>query len=124
MPDPEKGFFKRVYEVVSRIPEGKVATYGGIGRMLGYRRGAKVVGWAMRSAPEGLKLPCHRVVKVTGELCPGYVFGDSEIQRAMLETEGITFRADGTIDMGKHLWEESIFETPQSLKESEGGKER
>lgn len=108
MPDKGKGFFKRVYEIVSRIPEGKVATYGGIGKMLGYPRGAKVVGWAMRGAPEGLNLPCHRVVKKTGELSPGYVFGDSEIQRAMLAAEGITFRPDGTIDMEKHLWEEGI----------------
>jgi methylated-DNA-protein-cysteine methyltransferase-like protein len=62
----------------------------------------------MRSAPEGLNLPCHRVVKVTGELAPGYVFGDHEIQRGMLEAEGVTFREDGTIDMEKHLWRESI----------------
>ncbi len=110
MADKEKGFFERVYEVVALIPEGKVATYGGIGRRLGYSRGAKIVGWAMRSAPEALKLPCHRVVKATGELAPGYVFGDYEIQRAMLEAEGITFRADGTIDMERHLWEGSALE--------------
>lgn len=108
MQKKEKGFFQKVYEVVSRIPEGKVATYGGIGRLLGYPRGAKIVGWAMRSAPSELSLPCHRVVKVTGELSPGYVFGDYEIQRGMLEAEGISFRADGTIDMEKHLWEECI----------------
>lgn len=110
MSNSEKGFFKRVYEVVARIPEGKVATYGGIGRLLGYSRGAKIVGWAMRGAPEAMGLPCHRVVKVTGELSPGYVFGDCEIQRAMLEAEGITFRPDGTIDMERHLWEGSALE--------------
>ncbi|MGE5629520.1 MAG: MGMT family protein [Caulobacteraceae bacterium] len=103
MPDKEKGFFMKVYEIVAQIPEGKVATYGGIGKRLGYARGAKVVGWAMRSAPEGLKLPCHRVVKATGELAPNHVFGNAEIQRAMLAAEGITFREDGTIDMEKHL---------------------
>lgn len=104
MPDKEKGFFERVYEIVALIPEGKVATYGGIGKMLGYPRRGKIVGWAMRSAPKGRNLPCHRVVKVTGELSPGNVFGDYEIQRAMLEAEGITFREDGTIDMEKHMW--------------------
>lgn len=104
MPDKEKGFFKKVYEIVAQIPEGKVATYGGIGRKLGYPRGAKVVGWAMRSVSDGLNLPCHRVVKATGELAPGHVFGDVEIQKAMLMAEGITFRKDGTIDMEKHLW--------------------
>lgn len=105
MSEKDKGFFEKVYDIVAGIPEGKVATYGGIGRMLGYPRGAKVVGWAMRSAPEGLNLPCHRVVKATGELSPGHVFGAYEIQRTMLEAEGITFREDGTIDMEKHLWQ-------------------
>ncbi len=104
MPTNEKGFFERVYEIVARIPEGKVATYGGIGKLLGYSRGARVVGWAMRSAPEGFSLPCHRVVRVTGELCPCHVFGDIEIQRSMLKSEGISFRDDGTIDMERHLW--------------------
>ncbi|HWR60417.1 MAG TPA: methylated-DNA--[protein]-cysteine S-methyltransferase [Clostridia bacterium] len=106
MSDRGSGFFKDVYEIVARIPKGKVATYGGIGRMLGSPRGARIVGWAMRSAPEGLNLPCHRVVKATGELSPGYVFGDSEIQRAMLSSEGITFREDGTIDMERHMWQD------------------
>ncbi|MEA4849704.1 MAG: MGMT family protein [Clostridiaceae bacterium] len=104
MSDKGEGFFKQVYEIVARIPEGKVATYGGIGRMLGSPRGARIVGWAMRGAPKGMNLPCHRVVKATGELSPSYVFGDSEIQRAMLSSEGITFREDGTIDMERHLW--------------------
>ena len=105
MSDNREGFFKRVYEIVGRIPEGKVAAYGGIARMLGCPGGARTVGWAMRSAPEDMKLPCHRVVKATGELSPSHVFGDPEIQRAMLEAEGITFRADGTIDMERHLWQ-------------------
>jgi methylated-DNA-protein-cysteine methyltransferase-like protein len=100
-----EGFFKRVYEIVAQIPEGMVATYGGIARMLGYPGGARTVGWAMRSTPEGLHLPCHRVVNATGELAPSYVFGDSEIQRAMLEAEGVTFREDGTINMERHLWQ-------------------
>ena len=73
--------------------------------MLGCPGGARTVGWAMRSAPEDMKLPCHRVVKATGELSPSHVFGDPEIQRSMLEAEGITFRADGTIDMERHLWQ-------------------
>ena len=105
MPDNDKSFFKRVYEIVAMIPEGKVATYGSIGKRLGYPRGARMVGWAMRSVPRGMNLPSHRVVKATGELAPDHVFGDCEIQRAMLAAEGVTFREDGTIDMEKHLWD-------------------
>lgn len=96
--------FDKIYETVARIPEGKVATYGQIAAMSGIPRGARVVGWAMQSAPEHLKLPCHRVVNRSGRLAPEHAFGGQEIQRALLEQEGIFFKINGAIDMKKHLW--------------------
>ena len=99
-----KGFFSRVYEIVNQIPIGKVATYGQIALLLGEPRSARIVGWAMRTAPEHLKLPCHRVVNKQGQMSPDYAFGSSEIQRAMLISEGITFDKNGCIHMEKHLW--------------------
>jgi methylated-DNA-protein-cysteine methyltransferase-like protein len=98
------GFFSRVYEIVAQIPKGKVATYGQIALLLGEPRSARIVGWAMRVAPEHLNLPCHRVVNKLGEMSPDYVFGSSKIQKAMLISEGITFKANGCIAMKKHLW--------------------
>lgn len=103
-------FFDKVYEIVARIPEGKVSTYGQIAAILSNYRNARVVGWAMRAVPEHLKLPCHRVVNKTGTLAPSYVFGDIDLQRAMLEKEGITFLDNGRINMRKHLWEGIIYE--------------
>jgi len=100
-----KKFFSRVYEIVSKIPEGKVATYGQIAMMLGEPRNARMVGWAMSKAPENLHLPCHRVVKKSGELSPDHVFGNSDIQRYILKSEGIIFKSDGKIDMKKCLWD-------------------
>lgn len=99
-----KDFFSRVYDVVSRIPEGKVMTYGQIASLLGEPRGARVVGWAMRAAPSSLNLPCHRVVNRLGEMAPSYAFGSKDIQRELLISEGITFKENGCIDMKKHLW--------------------
>jgi methylated-DNA-protein-cysteine methyltransferase-like protein len=98
-------FFSEVYKIVAKIPRGKVATYGQIARMLGSPRGARTVGWAMRAVSSELKLPCHRVVNRLGELSPDYVFGASELQRAMLEDEGVTFKKDGRIELEKHLWD-------------------
>lgn len=98
-----KNFFSRVYAVVSKIPPGKVATYGQIAMMLGNPRSARIVGWAMRKAPSNL--PCYRIVKKSGELSPDYVFGSSDVQRALLKSEGIIFKKDGHIDMKKHLWD-------------------
>lgn len=97
-------FFKEVYEIVAQIPAGKVASYGQIAAMLGNPRAARTVGWAMASAPSHLRLPCHRVVNKAGRLSPDPVFGGYEVQRADLEAEGVTFRADGRIDMKACLW--------------------
>jgi hypoxanthine-DNA glycosylase len=99
-----KNFFLRVYKIVAQIPEGKVATYGQIALVLGEPRGARTVGWAMKAAPQQLNLPCHRVVNKLGQMAPKNVFGLPEIQRTMLEEEGVVFNESGCIDIKKCLW--------------------
>jgi len=101
-------FNARVYRAVAKIPEGKVATYGLIAGLAGSPRASRQVGWAMHGSPRGLRLPCHRVVNRTGALAPEGVFGGRDVQRAMLEAEGVTFLGDGRIDMRKHLWEPDV----------------
>lgn len=98
-------YFIKVYDIVAKIPKGKVATYGQIAALLGDTPNARVVGWAMKAAPEALSLPCHRVVNKQGKLSPSYVFGHEDFQRAVLEAEGVTFNAKGCINMDKHLWD-------------------
>jgi len=97
------GFFAQVYKLVAQIPEGKVATYGQLAAMLGSPRAARIVGWAMASAPEHLDLPCHRVIR----------FGGYDAQRAELEAEGVLFRPDGTVDMKACLWGPCSDEIPE-----------
>lgn len=95
---------KRIYEVVAKIPFGRVATYGQIASLIDPPTGPRVVGWAMANSPKALALPCHRVVNRKGTLAPSHVFGGYEAQRAMLEAEGITFTPHGLINMRAHLW--------------------
>lgn len=97
------GFFEGVYRIVSIIPEGSVITYGMIATMLGSPLSSRIVGYAMHSAPPMLHLPCHRVVNKSGRLSPGSIFGGEDVQRQLLESEGVTFKEDGCIDMEKHL---------------------
>lgn len=97
-------FFKAVYELVAEIPAGCVVSYSQLARALGKPRGARLVGSAMRSAPGDRRLPCHRVVNQRGEMSPVHVFGDTSLQRDMLESEGVVFRLDGTVDMEKCQW--------------------
>jgi len=97
------GFFKDVYAVVSRIPAGKVATYGQIAFLIGRPGAARTVGYAMNGAPAGLS--CHRVVNRLGEMAPGDIFGGAEAQRERLESEGVIFLSDGRIDLKKCLYD-------------------
>jgi methylated-DNA-protein-cysteine methyltransferase-like protein len=97
-------FYIKIYDIVSKIPKGKVATYGQIAFLAGKPRAARVAGCAMHMAPMERKLPCHRVVNKQGSMSPEHVFGGEDIQRALLAQEGITFQTNGCIDMKKHLW--------------------
>lgn len=97
-------FHQMVYALVARIPAGTVATYGQIAELAGNPRAARMVGWAVHSSPRELHLPCHRVVNRFGKLAPEGVFGGVEVQRAMLQAEGVTFLAGDRIDMRRHTW--------------------
>jgi len=56
-------------------------------------------------AARGPRVPWHRVIRQSGELAPGYVFGGYDAQRAELEAEGVLFRPDGKVDMKVCLWD-------------------
>jgi methylated-DNA-protein-cysteine methyltransferase-like protein len=94
----ESGFFQKVYEVVSKIPRGKVMSYGQIARLLGCPKSARIVGWALHSNSDTQKVPCHRVVNSQGKISSGYAFGGPGVQRQLLENEGIVFDEEGWID--------------------------
>lgn len=98
------GVFERIYEVVRKIPQGNVATYGQIAALAGNPRWARVVGYALHVNPEPGKIPCHRVVNREGKTTPAFAFGGEDIQRQLLENEGIVFSPDGTVDLGEYLW--------------------
>lgn len=96
--------FERIYDVVKRIPKGKVASYGTIAAMAGNPRWARVVGYALHSNPEPITIPCHRVVTKDGRISVAFAFGGENMQRLLLSEEGIEFLNDGKIDMKKHEW--------------------
>ena len=89
----------KVYDFLKTIPKGKVATYGQIASFLGNKNLSRVVGNILHNNPDPENIPCHRVVNRKGELSNAYAFGGSTAQRKLLEQEGITFEADGTINL-------------------------
>lgn len=85
--------FDLVYEKVKQIPLGKVTTYGEIAKSLGINN-PRVVGYALHSNKQFLIIPCHRVVTKDGSLSKGFAFGGQDIQRQLLENEGVLFVND------------------------------
>ena len=92
-------FRKEVYNVVASIPSGRVLSYGQIAWLVGCPRHARLVGKVLHDVSEAEHLPCHRVVNGNGCTVPCW-----KEQRNLLETEGITFRANGCVDMRKWQW--------------------
>lgn len=102
MPGPGRD---RIYDVVRRVPEGRVATYGQVARAAGMPGAARQVGYALAALPESTLVPWHRVVNVRGAVCLRDPGAATE-QRFRLEREGVRFGPDGRLDLRICGWEE------------------
>lgn len=83
----ERSFSQRVYQLVARIPSGRVMTYGDVATYCGQPRAARIVGGIAHYGPD--TLPWHRVVNRFGGLASGY-WGGREAHKTMLEAEGVS----------------------------------
>ena len=99
----DKSFDQRVYDAVCAIPRGCVSTYGRIAERCGSPRASRAVGMALHRNPMPGVIPCHRVVNREGRLAPGFAFGGPDVQRELLEAEGVEVSEDGYVDLRKYL---------------------
>ena len=93
-------FAYEVLSVVAEIPEGTVATYGQIARLIGRDTNSRLVGKVLSMAEYYGRYPCHRVVNHAGRTAPGW-----REQRLLLEDEGVEFRKNGCVDMKRFQWD-------------------
>lgn len=101
----EISFFEKVYEVVKRIPFGKVTSYGAIAEYLGTRGSARMVGWAMNASHNNLEnIPAHRVVNRNGLLTGKQHFGYPGLMQQLLESEGVKVDNDQVQDFDMVFW--------------------
>ena len=100
-----KFFQQRVLEIVRAIPPGSVLTYGQVAALADTPRAARQVGRILYFYGESV--PWQRVINYYGGLST-YKVGSGEMQRVLLEEEGISFRADGTIDLNRYQWRPGI----------------
>ena len=100
----ETSFHKKVIGLIKKIPRGKVATYGQIAALAGSPRAARQVVRTLHTSSDKEKLPWQRVINGRGKISlrpnSGY-----EIQKAMLEDEGVMFSLDDVIDLSLYLWQ-------------------
>jgi len=99
----EKTFHQKVVEIIKKIPKGKVATYGQIAAFAGSAQASRQVAYILHSSSKKEKLPWHRIVNSQGGISLKPNFG-YEIQRQLLEKEGVIFNKDNCIDLKRFLW--------------------
>ena len=96
----EENLLELVHGRVRQIPPGQVMSYGQVGDAVGCS--AREAGWAMNQA-QGEDVPWQRVVGSDGYLRIGRRSPElMATQRGLLEEEGVTFKANGCVDMAKH----------------------
>ena len=100
--------YRRIYAQVKKIPRGKVATYGQIAALAGVPRHARQAGYALATTPANLKIPWHRVINAQGRISlrlRHWESGSDDLQRILLEAEGVTFDAGGKVNLKRFLWQ-------------------
>ncbi|TVR72275.1 MAG: MGMT family protein [Marinilabiliales bacterium] len=106
MTSDKESFFERVYRVTSRIPFGRVTTYGAIARCLGSSGSARMVGWALNNCHSREDfIPAHRVVNRNGYLTGKYHFGTPTAMQQLLENENIKVADDRVVRFSELFWD-------------------
>ncbi len=96
--------YERIWSVVKKIPRGRVATYGQVAELAGLEGHARQAGYAMHALPASSTVPWHRVINAKGEVSPRTSGDSHELQRMLLEAEGVEFDAKGRCDLKKYRW--------------------
>ncbi len=95
-----KDLYPRIYTLVKQVPAGYVTTYGEIARLVGTT--ARVVGFAMAALPHGHDVPWQRVINSKGRISRRSDGDDGDLQKLLLQSEGVRFNEQGKVDLEKH----------------------
>ena len=104
-PKDEPAYRDRVYDLVLRIPPGRLMNYGLVARVLGAGYDARAIGNVMFATPkDGRNIPWHRVVNSQGKCSTAGLTMPPDLQQRLLEAEGIAFNEKGRCRIEKYLW--------------------
>ncbi|CAM2007802.1 methylated-DNA--[protein]-cysteine S-methyltransferase [Acanthopleuribacter pedis] len=100
----ENSWNERVWQMVAKIPHGRVASYGQIARMLGAPRKARHVGYALAATPKDRTIPWQRVINSRGMISFPVDSHQYRLQKAMLLEEGVVFSDKDRINLRTFGW--------------------
>ncbi len=103
-----RGYRERVFDIVRRIPSGRVMTYGQLAEILGEGYTARTVGFVMHSADQ--TVPWQRVINAQGACSTGRVIVPPDLQQRMLVSEGVVFNEKGRCDLARYRWTPEEYE--------------
>ena len=96
--------YELIWRIVRKVPRGRVATYGQIAELAGLEGHARQVGYALHNLPTDSGVPWHRVINARGEISPRSAGDSHELQRLLLEAEGVEVDLRGRIDLKAYRW--------------------
>ncbi len=96
---------KKIYDKINCIPEGRVATYGQIAKLIGFPHHARQIGHALAALDNNSLIPWHRVVNAKGKISKRGMAGCDDYQRLLLEEENIIFNDSGCISLKQYQWQ-------------------
>ena len=96
----EESLIYEIMSVVAEIPEGKVANYGQIARLIGRDKNARLIGKVLGMAEKYGEYPCHRVVNHAGRLVSGW-----PDQGVLLQQEGVELKDSRHVDLKQYQWD-------------------
>lgn len=100
--------YELIWRVVRRIPHGRVATYGQVAELAGLEGHARQVGYALHNLPARNDVPWHRVINAKGEISPRSAGDSHELQRMLLQGEGVKVDPRGRIDLKTFRWSAQV----------------
>ena len=95
---------RRIYALIRAIPKGRLMSYGSVAAALGKPRAPRAVGGALSRLPEGHDVPWWRVISSSGRISTPNIHHTANIQRSLLEAEGVEFSDAGYVDWDRFGW--------------------
>ena len=99
-------FSSRVYQIVKQIPRGKVSTYGHIALLAGSPNASRAVGFALHKlhGDDLDSVPWQRVINAAGKISAKGDYLRADIQKKLLQKEGVKFNKNDCIDLELYFW--------------------